>query len=296
MNTIGRATVMGTFPYPPNGIVEIDYEFIHIFKKPGRREKVPASIKEASRLTKEEWKTFFKGHWNFRGTKQIGHEAMFPDELPRRLIKMFSFVEDTVLDPFLGSGTTIKVALQLKRHAIGYEINKEFLPVIKEKLGIGSSNLWSTSRVEIIDKTSVAPSPVKTPTDYTPRIQNAMPQIDPGKFRFNNDRLYRVARILDEGTLLLQTGLIVKFLGVKIVQKEAALRYLNQYLLGKQIYLKFPPGTKLENGSIATYVYLKNKIFINAYLIQSGMGIPDTSRHHLYEAKFLKLHEEVENG
>jgi DNA modification methylase len=60
-----------------------------------------------SKLSKEERKEYFQGHWTFNGEKQVGHEAMSPEELPRRLIKMFSFVEDIVLDPFLGSGTTV---------------------------------------------------------------------------------------------------------------------------------------------------------------------------------------------
>ena len=79
MNTTGGATVMGSFPYPPNGIVEIDYEFIHIFKKPGKGKRVPKEIKEASKLTKEEWKEYFSGHWHFGGAKQIGHETMIPN-------------------------------------------------------------------------------------------------------------------------------------------------------------------------------------------------------------------------
>lgn len=55
-------------------------------------------------MTKEEWNTYFQGHWNFSGVRQDNHLAMFPEELPKRLIKMFYFVGDTVLDPFLGSG------------------------------------------------------------------------------------------------------------------------------------------------------------------------------------------------
>lgn len=56
--------------------------------------------------TKEEWNTYFASHWTFGGAKQDGHIAMFPEELPARLIKMFSFAGETVLDPFMGSGTT----------------------------------------------------------------------------------------------------------------------------------------------------------------------------------------------
>jgi len=127
---------MGSYPYPPNGMIEIDYEFILIFKKPGKSEKIPKEIKEKSKLTKEEWKEYFYGHWYFGGARQIEHEAMFPEELLKRLIKMYTFVGDTVLDPFLGSGTTVKAALNLSRNAIGYEINEEFLGIIEEKLGL----------------------------------------------------------------------------------------------------------------------------------------------------------------
>jgi site-specific DNA-methyltransferase (adenine-specific) len=106
MNTTGGATIMGSFPYPRNGIIKIDYEFILIFKKPGNPPKVSKEFKEKSKLSKEEWNEYFYGHWNFNGEKQTEHLAMFPEELPKRLIKMFSFVGDTILDPFLGSGTS----------------------------------------------------------------------------------------------------------------------------------------------------------------------------------------------
>jgi len=133
-NTTGGATIMGSFPFPRNGILKIDYEFILIFKKHGTAPRVSKEIKEQSRMTIEEWNHFFTGHWNIAGEKQDKHLAMFPEEVPRRLIKMFSFVNDTVLDPFLGSGTTSLTAKKLSRNSIGYEINQEFLPVIKEKL------------------------------------------------------------------------------------------------------------------------------------------------------------------
>lgn len=133
-NTTGGATIMGSFPYPRNGIVKLDYEFILIFKKLGTLPKVPKQIKEQSKLSKEEWNQYFYGHWNFSGEKQNQHLAPFPEELPKRLIKMFSFVGDTVLDPFLGSGTTSIAALNLSRNSIGYEINPEYRDTIKQRL------------------------------------------------------------------------------------------------------------------------------------------------------------------
>lgn len=291
MNTTGGANVMGSFPYPPNGIVEIDYEFILIFKKPGKRKKVPKEVKEASKLTKEEWKEYFSGHWRFGGARQIGHEAMFPDELPRRLIKMFSFIGDTVLDPFVGSGTTIKVALELNRNAIGYEINKDFVEIIKEKMGIKNS-LLGFYDIHIIERKE---EKLELPEiNYVPRIKDAKPQIDPKKFNFKGDRLYKVVEVIDENTIKLNTGLLVKFLGVKIDKKEDTIRYLQDYILGRQVFLKF---YKLINEkTVMAYVYLKNKIFVNAYLIKSGLASPDLSVNHKYESKFIQLWKEIENG
>lgn len=281
MNTTGGANVMGSFPYPPNGIVEIDYEFIHIFKKPGKRKKVPREIKEASKLSKGEWKEYFSGHWHFGGAKQIGHEAMFPDELPKRLIKMFTFVGDTVLDPFLGSGTTLKVALELKRNGIGYEINKNFLNIIKKKIG-------KIRDLEIIERKEQKISLPKI--DYIPRIQNAEPKIDPKKFNFKGKRFYKVTEILKEDTLKLNTGLKVKLLGVKINKKEKAIEYFKKYVLGKDVFLKFDSNNKvLDKDTISAYVYLRNKIFINRYLIKSGIAEPDLSGEIPFKNKFLTI-------
>jgi site-specific DNA-methyltransferase (adenine-specific) len=179
MNTTGGATIMGSYPYPPNGMIEIDYEFILVFKKPGNSEHVSKDIKEQSILTKEEWKDYFIGHWNFGGAKQIGHEAMFPDELPLRLIKMFTFVGDTVLDPFLGSGTTIKAARQLRRNAIGYEINEDFLPIIKEKLGLNQDTIFQDATFEIIKQ-------VKPKIDFKEEIKK-LPYIFKDPIRFDKN-------------------------------------------------------------------------------------------------------------
>jgi len=134
--TTGGATVMGSYPYPRSGMITIDYEFILLFKKLGKAPIPSKEQKEKSKLTHEEWVKYFYGHWDFPGEKQNGHLAMFPEELPRRLIKMYSFIGDTVLDPFLGSGTTTKVAVSLERNSVGYEVNPAFLEIIKKKLGI----------------------------------------------------------------------------------------------------------------------------------------------------------------
>jgi site-specific DNA-methyltransferase (adenine-specific) len=141
-NTTGGATIMGSFPYPRNGILKIDYEFILIFKKGGKPKKIDRERKKKSQLTTEEWNTYFTGHWNFPGERQDKHLAMFPVELPNRLIKMFTFIGDTVLDPFLGSGTSCLSAKNLNRNSIGFEINEDFLPIIKDKLSVDRPQIF----------------------------------------------------------------------------------------------------------------------------------------------------------
>src|SRR5215475_12911691 len=87
--------------------------------------------KEASRLTKEEWREYTKTVWAIANTSDPGHPAVFPIEIPMRLIKMYSFVGDTVLDPFAGTGTTAEAALKLKRKSIALEQNKDYTARIR---------------------------------------------------------------------------------------------------------------------------------------------------------------------
>ena len=77
---------------------------------------------------------------------------MFPEELPRRLIRMFSFVGDTVLDPFLGSGTTTLAARNLDRNSVGYEINPDYVPVIKKKLKVSEPDIFAGATYEFVDQ------------------------------------------------------------------------------------------------------------------------------------------------
>lgn len=152
-NTTGGAAVMGSYPYPRNGIIKIDYEHILLFKKLGEPPKPVREQKEASRLTDVEWNEYFSGHWSFPGERQHAHLAMFPEELPRRLIRMFSFVGETILDPFLGSGTTSLAARNVGRNSIGYEVNPDFLPLILQKVKGGDGDLFEPDfAVDVVER------------------------------------------------------------------------------------------------------------------------------------------------
>jgi DNA modification methylase len=289
MNTTGGANVMGSYPYPPNGMIEIDHEYIMIFKKLGNPKRVSPETKEKSRLTKNEWKEYFLGHWCFGGARQIEHEAMFPEELPRRIIKMFSFVGETVLDPFLGSGTTIKAALDLGRNAVGYEINAEFEQVIKKKLNTASPALFSNREVKFLHCREHLSG--ISEIDYKPKIQEAAPKIDPGLFNFRNGRSYKVTQVIDSNSLVLNTGLKVRFLGLKVPEGREydVLNYLKRYVLGKEVLLKFDGEPVLDKQTIKAYVYLKNKIFINKYMLQAGLAVVDDSASFKMKESFINL-------
>lgn len=91
-------------------------------------------LKEKSKLTKEEWKDFTKSVWQIANTSHPDHPAVFPEEIPRRLIKLFSMVGDVICDPFVGTGTTGSVALKLGRHFVGTDSSKAYLKIAKANL------------------------------------------------------------------------------------------------------------------------------------------------------------------
>jgi modification methylase len=135
---IVRFSSFGSYPYPPNIFATMPYEWIVVFSKRGKRGAVSKEIKELSKLTTKEWQDWaINSIWemNPAKAKKEGHPAPFPDELPRRLIKLYTFAGDTVLDPFMGTGTTVKVALTLGRNGTGYEVSNEYFQLAQKKVG-----------------------------------------------------------------------------------------------------------------------------------------------------------------
>jgi site-specific DNA-methyltransferase (adenine-specific) len=307
-NTTGGATIMGSYPYPRNGIIKLDYEFILIFKKHGNPPKVSKEIKEMSKLTDKEWNQYFTGHWNFPGEKQNKHLAMFPEELPRRLIKMFSFVGETVLDPFLGSGTTSLAAKNLNRNSIGYEINEDFLPIIEEKLGLKQGKLLQERTMQSITFEIIRQK--KPSIDFTEEI-NKLPyvfkdptrfdkKIDPKELRFGSkvdnshserENYYIVKDLISPEILILNDGSKIRLLGVKRKPEkdEEAMQFLKEKTLGQKVFIKFDNIKYDEENNLLCYLYLWNKTFINAHLIKKGLVDVDTFLDYKYKEKFLNL-------
>lgn len=123
----------GSYPYPPTPkILDSTFENILVFTKPGQR-NVALGVKEQSRLSVEEWREYTKGVWRVESGSTPNHPATFPMEIADRIIKMYSFVNDVVLDPFAGSGTTIVSAEANRRAGIGYEISRPYEILVKDR-------------------------------------------------------------------------------------------------------------------------------------------------------------------
>jgi len=127
--------LFGSYPYPTNFLMSQRVEYILIFRKEGSREPISDDIKEKSKLTIEEWREYTQNLWTIQTVQSNNiHPAMFPLELPKRLIKLYSFWGDTVLDPFVGSGTTCVAARESGRLFIGIDISEEYVELAKKRL------------------------------------------------------------------------------------------------------------------------------------------------------------------
>jgi modification methylase len=306
-NTTGGATIMGSFPYPRNGILKIDYEFILLFKKPGIPPKPLEAFKKQSAMTKEEWNTYFQGHWNFGGVRQDNHLAMFPEELPKRLIKMFSFVGDTILDPFMGSGTTSLAAKNLNRNSVGYEINSDFIPIIKDKLSLNKKDFFDENSYNFISQEKhkfnfereieTLPYLFKDPHSFDKKI-------DPRKLQFGSkldknggkrEEYFSVKEVISPEVIKLNNDLMVRLIGVK--EKTEVNGQAKDYLIaktkGQKVFLKYDDKKYDDDDSLFCYLYLANKTFINAHLIKQGLALADQKNNYKFKLKFIQLEKGV---
>ena len=307
-NTTGGASLMGSYPTPRNGILSIDYEFILLFKKLGTPIKPTKELKERSKMTKEEWKEYFAGHWNFGGTKQDGHIAMFPEELPKRLIKMFSFVGDIVLDPFLGSGTTSLAARNLNRNSVGYEINLDFIPYIKRKLDVNQGSIFNTDYSFI--KQEMTNPDFKREIEELPYIFKDFHEFDkktdPKKLQFGSkidqngpsrrEEYYSVKEIITPELIKLNNDLLVRLIGVKEKKQlnRRAIEFLHLKTKGQKVFFKYDEIKHDDNNHLMVYLYLKNKTFLNAHLIKNGLVNVDLAFNYKNKEKFIKYFKEIE--
>ena len=306
-NTTGGGVQMGSYPYPRNGILKLDYEFILVFKKLGDAPKPTKEQKELSKMTAAEWNTNFAGHWNFAGARQNNHIAMFPQELPKRLIKMFSFIGETVLDPFVGSGTTSLAAKNLDRNSIGFESNQDFIPVIKEKLEVHQKDTNGTIYEFIIQE--------KLGINFNEEIQKQLyvfkdphvldKKIDIKKLQFGSridkdslsqrEEFFTVKEVISPEKIRLSNDSIVKLIGIKedpLINGKAK-SFLIDKTKGKRVFIKYDSIKYDKENNLLGYLYLENKTFINAHLIKSGLVQVDNNIEFKYKKKFINFINEA---
>jgi site-specific DNA-methyltransferase (adenine-specific) len=302
MNTSGGASIMGSFPHPRNGIVKLDFEYILLFKKQGNAPRPTQEQKDNSVMTNEEWNTYFNGHWYFSGAKQDKHLAMFPEELPYRLIRMFSFPNETVLDPFMGSGTTAAVAKKLNRNSVGYEINPDFIPLIKER--IGNDDVFAQSEVTVVKQNEI-------PQTFEERIKQLPYQfVDTHKLDKKIDvkaipygskidanstgkreEYFSVKEVISPELIKLNNDLIIRLIGIKQnpVINGKATEFLIKKLKGEKVFLRYDEVKHDANNHLMVYLYLENKTFINAHLLKAGLADMDESFEFRYKNKFQNI-------
>jgi modification methylase len=302
MNTSGGASIMGSFPHPRNGIVKLDFEYILLFKKPGNAPKPTLEQKSNSVMTNEEWNTYFNGHWYFSGAKQDKHLAMFPEELPFRLIRMFSFPGETVLDPFLGSGTTSLVAKKLDRNSVGYEINPDFIPIIREK--IGGNDAFTEIDLKVMKQNDISTLIDKKIQELPYKFVDTHKldkKIDVKKIQFGSkldsestgkrEEYFSVKEVISPELIRLNNDLTIKLIGVKEDPKVngKATSFLIEKTRGKKVFLKYDHVKYDVQNHLLCYLYLENRTFINAHLIKNGLAQVDSDIDFKYKEKFLNF-------
>ncbi len=151
--------LLGTYPYPTSMFFNNYFEFIFVLRKPGKRPSKTQEKREESELSKEKWKKYMQNWWRIESVteKFDGHKAVFPVELPKRTIELYSFKGDRILDPFAGSCTTSLAAEQTGRKSVCYEIDSDLQPVIEKRLNPAQKKLFGEVQFSIKQRDDAKP-------------------------------------------------------------------------------------------------------------------------------------------
>jgi site-specific DNA-methyltransferase (adenine-specific) len=222
---------------------------------------------------------------------------------------MFSFPDETVLDPFMGSGTTASAAKKLGRNSVGYEINPEFIPIIKEK--IGTSDAFSQVETEIIRQSPLSYGEGQEERYFDEKIKKLPYQfvdthkldkkIDVKKLQYGSkinaessgkrEEYFTVKEIISPELIRLNNDLIIRLIGIK--QNPAingkATEFLREKLKGKRVFLRYDDVKHDSENHLLTYLYLENKTFVNAHLLKEKLVDVNDSVDFKYRNKFLNI-------
>lgn len=142
-------------PYEPNAVIKNDIEFILMERKPGGYRKPTIATRVLSVISDENHKRWFQSIWSgVTGASTRNHPAPYPEELAERLVRMFSFVGDTVLDPFMGTGTTTVAAAKWGRNSIGTEIDPHYFSLAEKRIRLATGSLFSNAEIRTEHRTA----------------------------------------------------------------------------------------------------------------------------------------------
>ncbi len=162
-------------PYEPNAIIKSDIEFILMQRKPGGYRNPTQEQRTLSMIDKKDYEAWFRQIWDIPGASTRQHPAPFPLELAYRLVRMFSFSGDTVLDPFCGTGTTMLASIRTGRNSVGVEIDDEYCRIAARNLKEETSNLFSRARL-VFEKTAIT-SEGEVRVSEEPQLYNSQKRI-----------------------------------------------------------------------------------------------------------------------
>ena len=215
---------------------------------------------------------------------------------------MFSFPNETVLDPFLGSGTTSLVAKKLNRNSVGYEINPEFIPIIKER--IGGNDAFSEVEVKVIKQKEIEDSFDEKIEELPYQFVDTLKldkKIDVKKLQFGSkldadstgkrEEYFSVKEVISPELVRLNNDLIIRLIGIKQNPhiNGKACEFLISKVKGKKVFLKYDEIKHDSDNHLMAYLYLENKTFINAHLLKEGLVDVDSNIDFKYKNKFLNL-------
>lgn len=144
-------------PYEPNAVIKNDIEYILMLRKSGGYRAPSLSERVLSVISSENYQQWFQQIWSgLTGASTRNHPAPYPVELATRLVRMFSFVGDTVVDPFMGTGTTNLAAASWGRNSIGFEIDPHYFAIAQNRLAAAAADLFGNTSIRTVDRSREA--------------------------------------------------------------------------------------------------------------------------------------------
>jgi modification methylase len=299
------------FCFPRSCAVENRHEAILVFKKPGESPCPEGEAAEKSKLSSREAKRLFGSVWVFPGARERKPWLPFPEELPRRLIKMYTYIGETVLDPFLGGGTTSVVARDAGRSSIGCEIDPKTAETVSSRFQGGQLTVVKQQGAVKVDvEKKIRPrggaasahahagvqhkKPAPAQEKQLPRKAEEKAEDEDRKQTVHRE--FVVAQVYGLDSLRLDDGREVKLLGIEVPASffsrnrglyRQALNFINEVAAGKKVTLRRPRIPRKANApSNAYYITLPDRNTLNALLIRNGYALSDRTLAHENQKRF----------